>query len=401
MKKKFFMTAFLLFIPFLLAQVEQHEVTVTNVVVPVRVLDGNRFVDNLTIADFELYEGGKLQKIEALYLVHKANIQRREELQEFNPALSRRFYLIFQMTDYNPKLEEAGGYLFNQVLLPGDTLTIMTPMDTYNLSSRALQTKPKESLSQEMKSLLRKDIQMGASNYRSLMADLKRIVASISGSGVMAGVETDSSTSMFGLESLLSKYGETLQKMEELRFIDEKKFVRFATELKKQTGQKNVFFFYQREFRPEISSSLLARLSSLHQDEPEVLSAVQNLFQLYQRPATFDENKIIAAFADSSVSFSFIFLNKEPEHIPGITMREQSEDIFSPFSKIAKATGGVVDSSQNPAVGFRNATNLSESCYLLYYSPSDYKKDGKFKEISVRVKNVYYAVTHRMGYFAN
>lgn len=405
MKKILLPLAFLFILSNLFAQIDQREVVVTNIIVPVRVMDGNRFVDNLALEDFELFEDGKLQKIEALYLVNKTNIEREEALKRYNPSLSRHFYLLFYLTDYHPKFAEASDYLFNHVLLPGDTLTIMTPMDTYNLSQRALETRPKERLSKELQNILRKDTQMGAANYRSLMTELKRLVRAISASGqevrVISGLETESTTSMFDLENLLMRYGENMEKMEELRFVDEKKFIQFAANVKRLTGPKNVFFFYQREFRPEINQTVLTRLTSLHQDQPEILAQVQNLFQLYQRRPTFDQRKIIAAFADASVSFNFIFMQKDPELVSGITMREQSEDIFGAFTQAAKATGGVIDSSQNPAAAFRNASDLSKSYYLLYYSPLDYKKDGKFKSIIVRVKDKVYNITHRVGYFAN
>ena len=51
------------------AQELQHEVTTLNIEVPVRVFAEGRFVDDLTIRDFEVYEDGKPQKIEAVYLV--------------------------------------------------------------------------------------------------------------------------------------------------------------------------------------------------------------------------------------------------------------------------------------------------------------------------------------------
>jgi VWFA-related protein len=401
MKKSAILTALLLFSISLFSQVQEHEVAVTNIVVPVRVLDGGRFVDNLKIEDFELYEDGKLQKIEALYLIQKASIERKEAAAEFNPSRSRYFYLLFQMTEYNPKISEAINYFFNNILLPEDTLDITTPMDHYTLSKKALSTKSKDVIAEEMDKIIRKDTQMGASNYRSLMTDLKRIVTSISGTNVLSGIETDSATSMFGLESLLQRYKETLAKMEELRFIDQEKLIKFAEQLKEQVGQKIVFFFYQREFRPEISSNVLSKLMSLNQDDPSIMAELQGLFQGYYRPANLEIKKIIQAFADSLLSFNLIFMNKEPENVSGIQMKEQSEDIFSTFSEVAKATGGTVDTSQNPASGFKNAANISEFYYLIYYSPLDYKKDGEFKSIKVRVKKADYTVIHRLGYYAN
>jgi hypothetical protein len=81
-------------------------------------------------------------------------------------------------------------------------------------------------------------------------------------------------------------------------------------------------------------------------------------------------------------------------------MREQSEDVFRAFSQVAQATGGTVDTSQNPVAGFQNAVKNAETFYLLYYSPEDYKKDRQFKSITVRVKRPNCSVFHRMGYFA-
>ena len=78
---------------------QQHEVSVINVVVPVRVFEGNRFVADLTKEDFEIYENDKLQNIEALYLVNKEQIERKEAIMNFDPQLSRNYYLIFQISE--------------------------------------------------------------------------------------------------------------------------------------------------------------------------------------------------------------------------------------------------------------------------------------------------------------
>ncbi len=392
----------------LFTQVQQHEVTVTNVGVQVRVLDGNTFVNNLAKDDFEIYEDGMPQKIEALYLVKKANVERKDALREFNPNLSRNFFLLFQLLDYSPKLDEAIDYLFQQVLLPNDSLTIWTPVQKYNLSSTALQKIPKEKIAKEMKSILRKDTKMGLSQYNSMLNDLKRLVRSMSStagfgdqSNVMADIESESTSDAFSLEFLLPKYRETLEKMDDLRVFDEKMFIKFAEVLKKQEGENYVFYFYQREFRPEINPGILNKMTSIYQDNPNILGLLQDLFQFYHRHIQIDVNRIKETFADSSLVFNFIFMNKDPELISGVHMREQSEDVFKALSEAAKATGGIIDNSQNPAHGFKNALEASEEYYLLYYSPADYVKDGKFKSIGVKVKDKDYRIIHRVGYYAN
>ncbi len=391
--------AFVLAAP-LLAQ-EKYEVTVTSIAVPVRVMDGDNFVENLTVEDFDVLENLVPQKIQALYLVKKADIQRQQGPQEFNPAVSRNFFLLFQLTEYNPKLTDLIDYLFRQVLLPTDTMVVQTPMKSYSLSPQALARKPKEELAEEMNSLLKKDIKTGNTEYNSLLTDLKRIVRNISGTTTRGDIESDSVSSNTGLEFMLNRYKDAVARMEEQRLIDERKIFRFAQALKRVEGQKNVFFIYQREFRPEIQPVVLNSLLDSYQDQPNVMSDLQDMFQFYSRDLSVNAEQLKKAFADASINFNFIFMNKEPENISGIAMREQSEDVYRAFSQVATATGGIVDTSQNPVSGFKHAIESSEMYYLLYYSPENYQPDSRFKNILVRVKNPNYSVLHRLGYFAN
>ncbi len=146
-------------------------------------------MDNLTINDFEVYEDGILQSIEAVYLINKMNIQRKEEKQTlkkeekqtFKPETSRSFYLFFEVVEYSPKLNKAIDYFFQNVLLPSDDLVIVTPMDTYRLKSEALSRVSAEEAIHQIREILRKDAWSGTSEYRSLINDLKRLVQSMIG----------------------------------------------------------------------------------------------------------------------------------------------------------------------------------------------------------------------------
>ena len=71
------------------------EVSVLNVEVPVRVFSGDAFIENLTLNDFEVLEDGITQRIEAVYLIKRAAVERKEEAKRFAPDLSRHFYLFF------------------------------------------------------------------------------------------------------------------------------------------------------------------------------------------------------------------------------------------------------------------------------------------------------------------
>ena len=56
----------------------QHDVSVVNIEVPVRVFKGDNFIDNLSLKDFDLYENGILQEIDAVYLIKKTDVSREE-----------------------------------------------------------------------------------------------------------------------------------------------------------------------------------------------------------------------------------------------------------------------------------------------------------------------------------
>lgn len=366
----------------------------------VRVFEGNRFVPDLSLKDFAIEESDLPVSSEALFLVRKSTIERRDGRADIQPDLSRRIVLLFQLTEYDNKISGALEFLFLKELLPTDTLEIQTPMHNYKLTAAALAAKPRDVLARELSGILRKDIIEGGMAYNSALRDLKRSVRQIGRVG-RTGLsdtegEVDDGTS---LEQQLMQYGEHLQQMESLRMVDENKLVSFAEGMKSLSGQKLVFFVYQREFRPEISPQTQDILVLNNQDRPDILAAVETLFSSYRRPINLNREPIIKAFADSGMSFNFLYMNREPERISGINMREQSEDVYKALSDAAEATGGVTDTSQNAAVSLASALTATESSYILYYTTSTAAPPGTFINLKVSVKGKDYRVVHRAGYF--
>jgi len=392
----------LISLPFALPASQAAAPSAAVIEVTVRVAKGGQFVESLALDDFEVREDGRPQRLEALYLFKGQDLLRHEERTPVTVTASRHFYLLFQTTDYDPRLGEAVDDLFRNVLRPGDTMTLMTPLKVYSLNADALRAKPLDDLSKEMQKILRKDIQAGAGEYREILRDLRRIVQAIGGTGraVDADMETDSSASAFGLEMSLDRYRQSLMKLEGLRLLDERKLLSFAGGLKAMTGRKYVYLFYQREFRPEISSGVLTTLQSMYQNEPNVLGDLQDLFQFYKRELPLQMEAMRRAFADAGIRLNFIFMNKEAQAFFGATMREQSEDVFQAFSAIAVATGGVSETAQNPAASFRAASQATADHYLLYYTPDNPAKDGTFRSIEVRAKGEGLTVSNRLGYYA-
>lgn len=391
MKRYVLFISILIFGSAFFAQDIQHQVGVVNIEVPVRVFQGRTFIDDLTIDDFEIYEDNILQKIETVYLIKKNSIKKQEGEQHFFPKVTRNFVLLFEITEFLPKIEKSIDYFFNYVIQPGDSLMVITPIKTYNFMSEAIKKLPKDIIIDQLKGKLRKDTKLGNSEYWGLINDLKAIM----------------SDSDLDLEVRLQNYESILYRLDGMRSINGKKLLDFAGYLKSLEGQKHVFLFYQKELIPKIDYRTIMQLESLNQNHPGLIMKLYELFDFYKRDIAFDVDKVKQAFSDSLISIHFLLITAQRpqmqslEYSNTIRMEEQTEDIFSAFSEMAKATGGLVDSSANAAVSFEKAVEASENYYLLYYSPKNYEVNGKFKTIKVKLKNMKYRITHRAGYIAN
>ena len=404
MKKAFLLTTVLIMSLAVFSQQITQEALVINIEVPVRVYKGRTFVDSLTINDFEILEDGIPQKIEAVYLVKEKSIERREEKRRFSPEISRNFFLFFEISEYTSKLGDAVSYFIHNKIIPGDNLIIVTPLKTYRMVSRALEFKSKDELASDLKKILLKDSLIGFSEYRSAVGELMNLAKALSAEGSSFGQVYEFTSNQYKdlpLDKKLMRYGDILNMIESLRRVDQQRFLDFAGYLKNLEGQKYVFIFYQREFIPQIEPRIIDQFITVYQNQPNIVRSLSSLYDFFRRDISFDIDLLKKTYADSSVSIHFLFITTPPKHIPGIYFHEQSEDIYSVFREMSRATGGYMESSSNPDTLFRHSVEASENYYLLYYSPLNYKIDEKFKEIKVRVKNKDYRVIHRLGYFAD
>jgi hypothetical protein len=401
-------------------QLIQHETKAINIVIPVRVFKAANFVDTLTIDDFEVTDNGRPQKVEAVYLVKKTNIERREESRKFAPRTARHFFLFFELGEFDPKILEALEYFVKGVLLADDELTLVTPMKTYRVKSRIFERANRKKVFEDIVSLVRRDILIGYSESRSIieeMTDLSRVLASLVSSRaneVVTGslptdltqttpptMLADAAFSATSVEEQLQNYLILLDKLQSLRVVEQKKFVEFARYLKMLHGQKDVFIFYQREVIPKIDPRVLTAYMSVYNDRPEIVHTLTGLFETYRREAPLDVDYIRKAYSDSATAVHFLFISRTPDRPEGVIMEEQSEDVFAPFLELARATGGFAGSSSNLVAMMKSAVEAAENYYLLYFRPDDYVADGKFHELAVKVKGGGYRITHRSGYIAD
>ena len=372
MRKFIIMLAILIFGFPVIAQEIQYDAITINVEVPVRVFKGNTFVNDLTIDDFEVYEDGILQNIEAVYLIKRTNIERVESPEKKQPVsapqLSRHFLFQFEITDYLPKIKEALDEFFLNVILPGDTLIVVTPLKTYNLKEGAFSKLPREKMAELLDEKVHEDVVRGNAEYKSLIRELSSPLNSA------------------------DLHMNILRQLRDYKQFDEQGLLQTAEYLEGLEGQKHIFLFYQKEGIP-ISKNM----------------DIFNKFELI-KSVTFDEDRIREAFSDSSISVHFLYITKDnstaldtsdPRSMRNTEILDQSAPIYGAFKEMAQVTVGISEASANISWSFNQAVQASENFYLLYYSPQNYQSDGKFKKIKVTVKGQNYRLTHRSGYIAD
>ena len=387
------------------------EAVVINIEVPVRVYNGRQFVSDLTIDDFELLEDGKPQKLEAVYFVRKNSVERRSELRRFTPDTNRNFFLFFEVGSYDAKIGEALDYFVNGVFMPGDVLTVVTPVKTYRLKPRAFEARTRGEISNQIKGLIRRDATIGSTEYNGILTDLDDMSrALLFAMAQLFYVPTDNlivdgnavlAYKDLSVDDILTRYISTLKRLENIRSIDEQRILDLPGALRGEAGQKHVFVFYEREFIPRINPRMLDLYTEMFQDRPDIQHKMSEVFEFYRREFPYDIAKLQESYSDASIAIHFLMFAKPPKSTPEVQYKEQSDDIYSLFRQMAEATGGVTTVSENPTFLLRSAVEASESYYLLYYTPKPYVRDGKFRRITVRTKAGKYAISHRIGYIAD
>lgn len=378
---------------------------VINVEVPVRVFQDGRFVEDLTLDDFEIFEGGVRQKLEAVYLIKKQNIARKEEKRAFNPETSRTFYLFFEVGEYSPRLHQAIEFFMDNVFLPEDDLILISPSKTYRLKDIAKELQTKEEILEEIQALLRPDAVMANSEMRATLADISSIARELRSflqtlEGNQEG-SADEGDLVYMEQKLLIEYTGLTSRMRILRQADELRLLDLARYLSRQDRQNFVFIFYEKKLIPQIEPRLWNRLLQLLEGDQYVRDLVNQAILFNQAEEILDQKKIAQAFADTPTSVHFLHVSPLQNNPPDVSMREAGEETFNALASIAYATGGYAASSTNPDFLFREALKASENYYLLYYTPKNYTGDGGFKYLRVNVNRKGCKVAHRMGYFAD
>jgi hypothetical protein len=253
----------------------------------------------------------------------------------------RNFVLFFEILDYTKDIGDAVSFFFTRVLDPGDQLIIYTPARVYGYSKSTL-SQPKRDLVIAMQDHLRADTAACSSNYKIIMNDMKIQTRDIENS------ETGSADGQAGLKSSLTMYRQNLANLQSLRKVNETLLSQIINMYKTQQGKNHMVMIYQAEFRPIPNKDTLNSLMSI----PIISFEVSELFMGENQKPTLNAGEFIDAFKEIPVTLHFLYIKSKDASL-GRDFKEHSSDMYSVFSQMAKATGGIVETTASPEAALK------------------------------------------------
>jgi hypothetical protein len=363
-------------------QVLREEVSVTNIEVPVRVFHKGKPVDNLSKADFKLYENEKLQAINGFFLKKKKiDIQRYElkakERKEIFP--SRYFVLVFNLIDYNSKLDKGLDYVFDKILKNTDQLLLMVnkKISFYDDLS------DKEEIRNQIKNLLREKGRISSRRLSNLIKHIERKVLDLK-------TQDDSKKDI--ITPFLREYyftWQTFKKQYLMPTVEE--FYYFANHLESIKKEKWVINFYQVARYPQIrDTSPLAEVLKPRMDTREFHKMNFDLKAEMEFPAS----EVSKLFYKVNATFHSILIPTERNTISeDLELIDISTALENCYREITKKTGGSLIASANLESALDTISEKEDVYYMLTYEPENSKKTGKIR-VELTGKNSGYKVVY-------
>jgi len=257
-------------------------------------------------------------------------------------SMPRNFVVLFDILNYTRDVGDAVTFFYAQVLAPDDQLIIYTPARAYGFSKNTL-AKPKRELSEAMKEKLRGDTAACGTSYKIILNEMRNQV------GALEGGQTTSADALSGVKNSLTMYRQDMENLRTLRKVNEPLLMKIVEMFKTQPGKNQMVMIYEAEFRPIPNKDTLSRLRAI----PEIAFIVAELFSSDDQKSPLDAQKFIDILREAKASLHFLYI-KPKDKSSVQDFKEHSADMYDVFSKIAKATGGIVETTASPEAALKS-----------------------------------------------
>ncbi len=261
----------------------------------------------------------------------------------------RNLVVFFEFLENANGVEEAVEFIFNKMVGPSDQLIIQSPARLYGFSPKTL-ARPKAELIAMMQEKLRGDISRAGQNYKQVIKDLETAVRNLEGfimpmdvpadGGMMGTPETRDLTELFAF------YRQGLENLNQLRLANDKSLRQLAAAFSGQKGENHIIVLFEREFRPVPRREAMNVLA----DMPKFAFQSNELFLTGNTKEPFDVAALADYYKQVPLTQHFIYVTSKSTASSG-SLLENSSDIYSTFSKLAEASGGVCKTIAEPTAG--------------------------------------------------
>lgn len=257
------------------------------------------------------------------------------------PSVPRNIIVYFEFLDNANGVEEAVSFLFQRMLRPGDQLIVQSPARTYGFSPASL-ARSRAELASSLQGKLRGDISRSGQGYKQVIQDLDAAALEIAELAYPTGV-VDTTKDMGEMFIL---YRQGLANLRQLRQVNASSLRRLSGAFRGQKGKNHVIVLFEREFRPIPRREALNALA----DMPTYAVKANEMFSATELDPPFDVPALAGFFRNVPLTLHFVYVTSKNTTVAGNRF-ESSGDIYSAFSKLAEATGGVCTATAEPRDG--------------------------------------------------
>ncbi len=267
------------------------------------------------------------------------------------PDRPRNLIVFFEFLENANGAEEAIAHVFSAMLRPGDRLLLQTPLGRYDFSPEAL-SRSRDELAAAMRARLRLDISKAARDYKQVQADLERLALELGEQAYPTGaIDSDRD-----LNELFMGYRRELSHLNQLRRVQETALRDLAAAFRDQPGETHLVVLFEREFRPIPRREALNVLS----DMPVYGVQANELFATVNSAEPFDTAAMAEHFRLLPLVQHFVYVTSKSVSARG-NLFENSGDVYSTFSRLAQASGGVTVTTPEPVEGLKEIAKTWES----------------------------------------
>jgi hypothetical protein len=256
-------------------------------------------------------------------------------------AAPRNVIVYFEFLDNANGVEEAVSFLFQRMLRPGDQLLVQSPAGTYGFSPENLE-RSKSGLASSLQDRLRGDISRSGQGYKQIIEDLNAAALEIA----ELAYPTGAADPLKDLGEVFILYRQGLANLRQLRQVSAASLHRLSGAFAGQKGENHVIVLFEREFRPVPRREALNALA----DMPVFAMKANEMFSATAPDPPFDVPALAAFFRSVPLTLHFVYVTSKNTTVAGNRF-ESSGDIYSAFSRLARATGGVCTATAEPGDG--------------------------------------------------